>query len=122
MVARYGYIPTPETVEDGGSSIDRRLRLFLSEFVMGVGLLVRREEEVVDEVPNVGEGVINQADSPSIRRLRGETPAYRPRGKAWRLCKRLDFIMYYCVLDFSISIVQRSTRYASHCSRERVRE
>jgi hypothetical protein len=65
MIARYGYIPTPETVEDGRSSTDRPLGLFLSDFVMDMGLFVKRDEEVVDEVPNAGEEVVNQPDPPS---------------------------------------------------------
>ena len=64
MIARYGYIPSAETAEDG-TSADHRLRLFLNDFVIDMGLLVKCEDsEVINEVPDVGEVVVNPPGPP----------------------------------------------------------
>jgi len=70
MIARYGYIPTPET-----STPDLRgLSLFLSDFIVDTGPLCKRDEDLLD----VEEGTtINGNDEIASSDLSPKTPLLR---------------------------------------------
>ena len=63
MISRYGYIPAPESAR----ADIRGLSLFLSDFVMDTGPLLKRDEDLLDaEEGNAGNGDEEEASSAPV--------------------------------------------------------
>jgi hypothetical protein len=60
MISRYGYIPNSSDMDRSGA---RNLGLFLSDFVVNVGPLHKRDENMFNEEEGVVEDRYSEGDS-----------------------------------------------------------
>jgi hypothetical protein len=60
MILRYGYIPNSSDVDHSGA---RNLGLFLSDFVLNVGPLHKRDEDMLNEEEGIVQDRFSEGDS-----------------------------------------------------------
>jgi hypothetical protein len=60
MISRYGYIPNPLDMDRSGA---RNLGLFLSDFVVNVGPLHKRDEDILNEEEGIVQDRYSEGDN-----------------------------------------------------------
>jgi hypothetical protein len=60
MILRYGYIPSSSDMDRSGA---HNLGLFLSDFVLNVGPLHKRDDDMLNEEEGIVEGRYSEGDS-----------------------------------------------------------